>query len=968
VKLRTFRRTIAWASALLAIAGGQVDAMEKPRPGQVAQYRLDGTFDARLANALAIGNQRADPSLPIQLQLRLQRLGLGVQPPSGGALPGGIHPALPSKGTVKIFALLIDFSDYPSKFASSVVYAGMFGDGVAAAVPYESLRNYYRRSSYNQLEIQGVTLGWYRPAYGRAAVVQTQAGREDLIKEALNSFNATTDFSQFDNDGDGKIDYFSVFWTGPDTGWGNFWWGYNTGWTSSFTLDGKQFQGTKYSWQWASENEGTTFTPLTVIHETGHSLGLPDLYDYDPNQGPDGGVGYFDMMDDTSGDHNAFSKMLLDWVTPVVAVNGRTYTLHPSGTTGEAVIMWPGYVLAAPFTEFFIVQNRARVGNDADPYGCPGEGLVVWHIDARLNASNQFAWDNSVTAHKLVRLMEADGLEEIEAGFSARASDFYGTGSRLGNDTTPNSHAYDGSVTLVGVDSVVVTGSAGNTVASFVAGDTVSRLMTNPESAVVGEGGTTTFQVKLSLAPTGTTSVSVAWDSGDPDIQVAGGSVLTFTTSNWNTWQTVTLSAGVDDNDILDGTTTIRLAATGYSTKYLVATERDDDISYATYNATFKTPACSSALAGCDSQTLLRSRASIRPMPEANQPNTLYDTCADGIYGGYKGNESIEAIRITAADGTIFTPGKTVQVQVTVYAYSAGSDYLDLYYTGDATVNPPAWTFLTTLRPAGTGIQVLSTTYVLPAGSVQALRANFRFGGSAAVCAGGLYSGGYDDHDDLVFATRLNPTITLVIHDASHNTVTGASIGTMVHGHAAVTGTGPAPTGTVTFGIWSNHTCSGLVPANGAALNSGVAESWTQTQPATGSAFTAYYNGDASYAPRLASCTPVPAYAAAAFTDPVLTPRVTWIKAVHITELRSAIATLRNHFQLAAATWTDPDLTGGKPITAIHLTELREALRAVYQKIGRTPPSYAHATITPRSTSITAADIAEIRVAIAAIW
>ena len=59
-----------------------------------------------------------------------------------------------------------------------------------------------------------------------------------------------------------------------------------------------------------------------------------------------------------------------------------------------------------------MVQNRTRPGNDAD---LPADGLLIWHVDARLTRSgSDFLYDNSYTAHKLLRLMEADGLEEIE--------------------------------------------------------------------------------------------------------------------------------------------------------------------------------------------------------------------------------------------------------------------------------------------------------------------------------------------------------------------------------------------------------------------------------------------------------------------------------------------------------------------------------------------------------------------------
>ena len=78
----------------------------------------------------------------------------------------------------------------------------------------------------------------------------------------------------------------------------------------------------------------------------------------------------------------------------------------------------------------------------------------------------------------------------------------------------------------------------------------------------------------------------------------------------------------------------------------------------------------------------------------------------------------------------------------------ARTRHLDLYYAADATA--PSWTFLGTFDPPGGGAQTLSTTYVLPSGGLQAVRARFRYQGSAGACN----TGSYDDHDDLVFAVN----------------------------------------------------------------------------------------------------------------------------------------------------------------------------------------------------------------------
>ncbi len=103
----------------------------------------------------------------------------------------------------------------------------------------------------------------------------------------------------------------------------------------------------------------------------------------------------------------------------------------------------------------------------------------------------------------------------------------------------------------------------------------------------------------------------------------------------------------------------------------------------------------------------------------------------------------MDRLKVSTTDGTAFAAGKTVRVEATVWAYSTySSDKLDLYYAANA--NSPSWTLLGTLSPTKAGSQVLSATYTLPAGALQAVRANFRYGGSASACAAGSYT----DHDD----------------------------------------------------------------------------------------------------------------------------------------------------------------------------------------------------------------------------
>jgi len=448
-------------------------ALEPPTQEQIEEYRRDGTLTERIEAAKALGNHLVPSDVSVRASYKLNRMflekqGLSLEEIHRILAPPPEWRGMPTTGTVKILALLIDFPDYPHSNTAESIQAKLFGDGTVSP-PYESLRNYYRRSSYNQLEIQGDVLGWYTTSYNRSTISQTTTGRETLIKEALNYYNAQGhDFSQYDNNGDGAIDYLVVIWAGPDNGWANFWWGYMTNFAdSSYRLDGKGLR--TYSWQWEARPYPGTFSPRVVIHETGHGLGLPDYYDYDENVGPDGGVGGLDMMDANWGDHNCFSKFLLDWISPTAYNSGsQTVTLNAAGTTKEdnAVVIMRGITQGEQFAEFFMVQNRYRAGNDT---GYLTDGLLIWHVDARLNSGGtDFLYDNSYTSHKLLRLMEADGLEEIETGDGwADVGDYYIAGKTFGMDTVPSSNDYEGMATGISVNNISASGSTMSVKISF---------------------------------------------------------------------------------------------------------------------------------------------------------------------------------------------------------------------------------------------------------------------------------------------------------------------------------------------------------------------------------------------------------------------------------------------------------------------------------------------------------------------
>jgi hypothetical protein len=104
------------------------------------------------------------------------------------------------------------------------------------------------------------------------------------------------------------------------------------------------------------------------------------------------------------------------------------------------------------------------------------------------------------------------------------------------------------------------------------------------------------------------------------------------------------------------------------------------------------------------------------------------------------------------------------------------------------------------------------------------------------------------------------------------------------------------------------------------------------------------------------------------FTDNPLQAGTTAVKAVHVTELRAAIDTLRTRYNLGVFAWTDGALSTATPIRVLHITELRAALDQAYAAASRTPPSYTDAPPVTATTPVKAIHITEIRAAVLALW
>ena len=163
------RPLLPLVALLLAAGTWQASATAPPQPGELAGFAADGTLADRVAFAKEIGNDKFAPEFLAQAKFNMQQLVMQAQglDPGTAAAPPPHWQGMPTTGTVKVLCLLVEFNDYVHNPLNTreAIDSAFFGAGNPAQVPYESLTNYYKRSSYNKLTLQGNTLGWFRTPY-----------------------------------------------------------------------------------------------------------------------------------------------------------------------------------------------------------------------------------------------------------------------------------------------------------------------------------------------------------------------------------------------------------------------------------------------------------------------------------------------------------------------------------------------------------------------------------------------------------------------------------------------------------------------------------------------------------------------------------------------------------------------------------------------------------------------------------
>ncbi len=89
------------------------------------------------------------------------------------------------------------------------------------------------------------------------------------------------------------------------------------------------------------------------------------------------------------------------------------------------------------------------------------------------------------------------------------------------------------------------------------------EIVLSTNQFTIAEGGSGTFQIRLATNTTTTVTVNIVNFMGDPSVQIGGPQTFTFTPSNWNVYQTVTVKAAADAN-AFDGVALLRCSSIAF--------------------------------------------------------------------------------------------------------------------------------------------------------------------------------------------------------------------------------------------------------------------------------------------------------------------------------------------------------------------------------------------------------------------
>ena len=308
-----------------------------------------------------------------------------------------------------------------------------------------SARQYFEDVSFGQynphFDVVGpVTISKEHSYYGKNNSAGQDSKPEYMIEEAckLADTECNVDFSQYDNDRDGYVDFVFVIYAGYGEADGG---ASTTIWPHAWNLYQAAGRMCKvddkivdlYACGNELDNYSKTHTGIgTFCHEFSHVLGLPDLYV--TNNASHNTLNEWDIMDygpynnegNTPPAYSAFERFFMGWLQPRLITEPENITLEEINSSNTALMITEGdsanLIGNDPNpTTFYMLENRQQEGWDEH---LPGHGMMLTKIQYSLSRWIQNTVNNS-SSKMGVDLVEANG----KASNSGKATDLFPAGA-----------------------------------------------------------------------------------------------------------------------------------------------------------------------------------------------------------------------------------------------------------------------------------------------------------------------------------------------------------------------------------------------------------------------------------------------------------------------------------------------------------------------------------------------------------
>lgn len=366
--------------------------------------------------------------------------------------------------------------------------------GRGTVAPTGSVRQVYFENSHSTFTVETTVVDWITLPRTEAYYASGEYGLskskfEEAMLEGLNALDSDSrenggfDWSAFDLDENGALDGFGVMHSGYGAEF--------PGDDCTGTADKNRIWSHKGGFEWHSHDGsvhakryyvssalrgkcGAGIVRMGVlVHELGHYLGLPDLYD---NSFKGKGLGSWDFMSNSwgwdgsgrfPGNLSAWSKLRLGWATADVIEEDGTYELEAATSTGIRI-----YKIGHNFPdgEYLLLENRQPVAYDTK---IKQGGIAIYHVDETARGQrhrgfpSQPGWPENGNHYK-VGVLAASGRYDLEENAkSADELDLWHAGSTLkelgpGPDVFPNTDYYEKKLGKVGQTGIRIFGFSEN--------------------------------------------------------------------------------------------------------------------------------------------------------------------------------------------------------------------------------------------------------------------------------------------------------------------------------------------------------------------------------------------------------------------------------------------------------------------------------------------------------------------------